>query len=187
MSRIGKKPIPVPTNVEVNIEGRKITVKGPKGTLTLEHRPEVKVEWDQKERLIYVRPVGGGKKERKVKAFWGLYRALINNMVVGVSQGFTKRLYIEGKGYSARVQKNELILELGYCHPVKFPLEEGIQVQVKGNWIEITGADKQKVGQLAANIYRSRPPNVYTGKGVRYEGQEIKLKPGKVLAAGKGM
>ena len=183
MSRVGKKPVPVPQNVEVKLQKRCITVKGPKGTLSLEYRPEVTVEWDEKERLIRVKPVSGF---RRVKAFWGLYRALINNMVVGVSEGFTKRLNIVGKGYSARVQKNELVLEVGYSHPVRFQIPEGISVNVKGSTIEIAGANKQVVGQLAANIYRCRPPNPYTGAGIRYEGQEIKLKPGKVLAAGKG-
>lgn len=186
MSRVGKKPIAVPEGVEIRLEGNTISVKGPKGTLSLSFRPEVEVEWDQKERLIRVKPRTVGKRFRRVKAFWGLYRALINNMVTGVTKGFTKRLHIEGKGYSARIQKNELILEVGYCHPVRFEIPKDITVNVKGATIEIMGADKQKVGQFAAEIYRSRPPNIYTGKGIRYEGQEIKLKPGKVLAAGKG-
>lgn len=186
MSRIGKKPIEVPGGIEVDLRGRTVTVKGARGALAYEHRREVQVEWNRQERRLTVRPT---RNDKRTKAYWGLTRALLANMVRGVSEGFSKRLQIIGTGYSAQLQKQKdkdvLVLNLGFCHPVRMEVPDGLEVRLQGTqWIEIKGAEKQKVGQFAADIRRLRPRNVYTGKGVCYEGEEMKLKPGKAFTGG---
>lgn len=174
MSRIGKQPIKIPEGVEVKTNNQEVIVKGPKGELTRNVRPEIKVEI--KNNNIIVAP----KKETKdSKPFWGLERSLLQNIVIGVTQGFEKKLEIRGIGYKGRVEKNNLILELGFSHSTEVPISEDLDVSVKDNIITITGIDKARVGQLAAKIKRIRPPDAYKGKGIRYFGEEIKLKPGK--------
>jgi large subunit ribosomal protein L6 len=178
MSRIGKQPIGIPSGVTVNVANGEIQVKGPKGTLSgaVPGGIAAKVEGDE---LILVRP--DDKKESR--AMHGLARALANNMVVGVSTGFSKRLEIEGVGYRADVKGKVLNLLLGFSHPVTMPIPEGLTVKVEANTkLSIEGADKQSVGQFAANVRSLRPPEPYKGKGVRYDDEHIRRKVGKAGA-----
>ena len=181
MSRIGKKIIEIPQGVEVKIEGGFITIKGPKGELKREIRPEIKVEI--KDNQILVSPA---KETKKTKAFWGLTRALINNMVDGVSKGFEKKLQIEGVGYKGIVEGDFLVLNLGFSHLIKIKKPEGIDFSVEKNIIILTGVDKEKVTQTAAEIKKKRPPDPYKGKGIRYFGEVVKKKIGKKAAGATG-
>ncbi len=181
MSRIGKKPISIPEGVEVQKEGEKIKVKGSKGELERAVNPEIRVEI--KENRISVIPQG---ETKKTKALWGLNRALIANMVQGVTNGFEKKLEIEGVGYKARMEGNDLIIEVGFSHPVKIAAPEGINFSVVKNIITVFGIEKDKVGQLAAKIRRVKPPEPYKGKGIRYQGEKIRRKAGKKAAASEG-
>jgi large subunit ribosomal protein L6 len=181
MSRIGKKPISIHPGVEVAIKGKEITVKGPKGELSYKFRPEIKVEKKENEILIF--PAGenqdqaGGYKE--IKAFWGLTRALIANMVKGVTEGYEKKLEIVGVGYRAKTEGEKIILEVGFSHPVEIAVPRGIKVSVEKNIISISGFDKGLVGQLAAKIRSIKKPEPYKGKGIRYEGEIVRKKAGK--------
>jgi len=181
MSRIGKLPILIPQGVEVKIEGQKVKISGPKGELFREVLPEIKVI--SKEGEIILSP----KMETKTtKAFWGLERALLQNMVTGVSQGFEKKLEIQGVGYKSRIEGENLVLEVGFSHLVKVPSSKEIKLSAEGNIITVSGIDNEKVGQIAAKIRKIRPPDRYKGKGIRYLGEEIKLKPGKKTVATTG-
>lgn len=177
MSRIGKKPILIPEAAEVEIEGAKLIVKGPKGELQREVRPEIRVE--KKDKEILVMP---GKKTKRTPAFWGLTRTLIFNMLKGVTEGYEKKLEIQGIGYRANLEGKDLVLELGFSHPVKIKKPEGIDFSVEKNIITVSGIDKELVGQVAAKIRKVRPPEPYKGKGIRYLGEEVRLKPGKKAA-----
>ncbi len=180
MSRIGKNPIPIPDGVKVNLSGNTVSVEGPKGKLSMEIHPDMKVEVDEKEKVVRVfRPT----ERSHHKALHGTTAALIRNMVKGVSEGFTKVLELHGLGYRASMKGNALELNLGKSHPDIYPVPEGIKIEVKGNEIHISGIDKQRVGQVAAEIRHLRKPDPYKGKGIRYKGESLKLKPGK--AAGK--
>ncbi|MFH1451073.1 MAG: 50S ribosomal protein L6 [bacterium] len=182
MSRIGKKPITIPAGVEVKIDGNEVTVSGPKGVLTYCVRPEIKVE------IIDQNVVLSPQKESKqTKAFWGLSRALIANMMNGVVKEYEKRLQIEGIGYRAAVEGRDLVLQVGFSHPVKMALPEEITVSVNKNIIIVSGIDKGKVTHFAAKVKRVRPPEPYKGKGIRYEGEVIRKKLGKraVTTGGK--
>ena len=181
MSRIGKKPIEIPPDVEVFIEGNKVAVKGPKGELQKEIRPEIKVE--VKEGKVFVVPQ---KETKKSNAFWGLVRALIFNMIRGVKEGYEKKLQIEGVGYRARLEGEDLILQVGFSHPVKVGKIDGIKFSVEKNIITISGFDKELVGQVAAKIRKVRPPEPYKGKGIRYLGEEVRRKAGKKVVAAEG-
>jgi len=175
MSRIGKMPIPLPDGVEVKISKGRIEVKGPKGKLSRDIVGNIEVKKDEKE--LSVVPLDENPKTR---AFHGLMRSLINNMVVGVSQGFKKNLQVSGVGYRAQVSGNKLVLNVGYSHPIEFPLPEGISASVsKDGVIEVSGIDKQVVGDVAARIRKVRPPDAYKGKGIRYVDEHVVLKPGK--------
>lgn len=179
MSRIGRAPVVIPAGVEVTVNGNTVTAKGPKGTLTQTFLPEMKIEQAANEILVS-RP-NDNKDNRSVH---GLTRTLINNMVVGVSEGFKKELEINGVGYRAAKQGKDLVMTLGYSHQVIMPEIEGITVEVPApNKITISGPDKQKVGQFAANVREKRPPEPYKGKGIKYVGEVIIRKEGK---AGKG-
>lgn len=175
MSRIGKQPINVPSGVEVTIDGSTITVKGPKGELT-QKLPEIitiKVEEGQ---ILCERP----NDEREARSMHGLVRSLINNMVVGVTNGYEKVLELEGVGYRALLKGSDLELSLGYSHPVVISPEEGITFEAPtATKIVVRGIDKQKVGQTAAVIRSKRPPEPYKGKGIRYQGEHIRRKLGK--------
>lgn len=179
MSRIGKQPIDLPSGVKIEIKGTSVKVTGSKGTLERDIRPEVDVkqEGDQ----IIVAPKGTSKK---VMAFWGMTRSLINNMVVGVEQGFQKKLVVEGVGYRANVQSSTLTLNVGYSNPVEFSLPDGIAADVdKNNVITLNGIDKELLGLTAARIRQIRKPEPYKGKGIRYEDEYIARKVGKAGAA----
>jgi len=177
MSRIGKKPIVLPAGVTAAVNGQKISIKGPKGELSIEcHRLiEVKVENNQ----VLVSPKGGENSE---KALWGLTRALIQNMVNGVTTGYEKRLEIQGIGYGATVEGGNLSLKVGYTHPVKIAKEAGIDFKVEKNIVIISGIDKEKVGNTAAKIRATRKPEPYLGKGIRYVGEVVRKKLGKKAA-----
>jgi large subunit ribosomal protein L6 len=175
MSRIGKKPVSIPSGVTASIDGGQLSVKGPKGNLTLTLREEI--SYTLEDGGILVKPANDSKQAR---AFWGMQRTLVQNLVTGVTEGFTKKLEITGVGYRAAVQGSNLQLQLGYSHDVAFPIPKGIQVVCpKPTEIVITGIDKQQVGQVAAEIRRFRPPEPYKGKGVRYAGEFILRKEGK--------
>lgn len=175
MSRIGKLPVAIPDGVKVTIEGQKITAVGPLGTETLELRPEMVIK--QEENMIVITRAN---EERKTRALHGLSRTLVSNLVNGVKTGFTKNLEIVGVGYRANMQGNSLNLQLGYSHPVVVDAPHGIKIEVEANTkIKITGANKQLVGDIAAEIRGKRPPEVYKGKGIKYEGEFIRRKAGK--------
>lgn len=177
MSRIGKNPIIVPQGVEVIIDNQTVTVKGPKGTLTQEFLPAVNIVREEDKIVVTVASEKDGNLH-------GLTRTLINNMVIGVTQGFEKALEINGIGYKAQKQGNKLILTLGYSHPVEVEEVEGITIDVPSqNSIIVKGIDKQLVGQVAANIREYRLPEPYKGKGIKYAGEHIRRKEGK--AGGK--
>ncbi len=181
MSKIGKKPIDIPSGVSVEIKGNTVTIKGPKGTLNYEFHPmmNVKVEENQ---IWIKRP----NDEKIFRSLHGTVRQIINNMVIGITQGYKKTLIVEGTGYKASMQGNKLILNVGYSHPVAYIPPPGIVIKVEGNnKIIVEGIDKQKVGQVAAELRKIREPDSYKGKGLRYEDEKIKLKPGKA-AVGKG-
>ena len=182
MSRIGKKEIKVPTGVDVKLDGSTISVKGPKGALSRDVHPTMKVE--VADSLVKISPVDPAKPAVN---FHGLTRSLINNMVEGVATGFTKKLLLRGVGYRAAVAGKDLQLTLGYSHPVVYPIPQGIEIKVdklgKDPMVVVSGADKELVGQTAANIRAFRKPEPYHGKGVRYADEVIITKVGK--SAGK--
>lgn len=176
MSRIGKKPIDIPDKVEVKVDGNIVTAKGPLATLSVELRPEVTIKIEDKQILVDV----VDEKSRKARAFHGLSRTLVDNIVVGVSKGFEKHLEIVGVGYRAQLDGRNLVMQLGYSHPVVIEPPEGIEIKVEANTkLSVFGADKQAVGDVSAEIRSKRPPEVYKGKGVRYKGEYIRRKAGK--------
>jgi len=175
MSRIGKRPVPLPSGVSASTEDQTLVVKGPKGALQLQMRDEIR--YDISEDGISVVPANDTKAAR---AFWGMQRTLVQNLVTGVSEGFSKVLEINGVGYRAQAQGRNLRLQLGYSHDVNFPVPEGVDVKTPDQTtIEISGIDKQKVGQVAAEIRRWRKPEPYKGKGIKYRGEYIFRKEGK--------
>lgn len=175
MSRIGKKPVEIPAGVTITVNNSTVTVKGPKGELTRSFSPDMTIAIE--ENLVTVTRPSDVKEHR---ALHGTTRALIANMVEGVSTGFTRGLELIGVGYRAQKQGSKLILNVGYSHPVEIEPEEGLEVIVPVNTkITITGTDKERVGALAANIRGVRPPEPYKGKGIRYEGEKVRRKEGK--------
>ena len=175
MSRIGRKPIPLPSGVEVTIDGAHVVVKGPKGTLERDIHPELSLSIEDGV-LLVERP----SDQRTHRALHGLTRSLLANMVTGVTTGFAKTLEINGVGYRANARGSDVEFALGYSHPVHFPAPEGITLTVEGtNRVTVAGLDNQLVGQVAANIRELRPPEPYKGKGIRYEGEKIRRKAGK--------
>jgi large subunit ribosomal protein L6 len=175
MSRIGKKPVTVPAGVTTSIEGKTLNVKGPKGTLSLAMRDEI--SYTLEDGGISVQPANETKQAR---AFWGMQRTLVQNLITGVTEGFSKKLLITGVGYRAASQGKVLKLQLGYSHDVNFEIPEGIEIKTPDQTtVEISGIDKQKVGQVAAEIRRWRKPEPYKGKGIKYDGEFIFRKEGK--------
>jgi large subunit ribosomal protein L6 len=175
MSRIGKKPVAIPNGVNVTLNGSELSVKGPKGALAMTFVDDVIVK--QEEDGISVQPRSNSKRSRSM---WGMQRTLVNNLVTGVSTGFTEKLAITGVGYRAAAQGKTLTLQLGFSHDVVFPIPEGIEIKTPTpTEIEISGIDKQKVGQVAAKIREWRKPEPYKGKGVRYADEFIFRKEGK--------
>ncbi|MFJ9783887.1 50S ribosomal protein L6 [Amycolatopsis sp. NPDC101161] len=176
MSRIGKLPVAVPSGVEVTINGQHISVKGPKGTLEHTVAEPITVERDDDGTLLVKRP----DDERTSKALHGLTRTLVNNLVVGVTSGYEKKLEIHGVGYRVQAKGSDLEFALGYSHPVKIEAPDGITFKVESpTRFSVSGIDKQKVGQISAVIRRLRRPDPYKGKGLRYEGEKIRRKVGK--------
>lgn len=175
MSRVGKKPILIPEGVEVNIEDQKIEVKGQRGELSREIRPEIEVF--QKDGKIFVSPRHKGAK--RAGAFWGLTRSLIANMVQGVEEGFEKKLKLKGLGFKATLQDNILVLQVGFTHPISVKAPEGVKFSVEGDIITVSGPDKEKVSQTAATIRKIRRPEPYKGTGIRYIDEKVRRKPGK--------
>ena len=175
MSRIGKKAVSIPSGVTAAIDGGQLSVKGPKGTLAMPLSDNITYEVG--EGSISVQPANG---TREARAFWGMQRTLVDNLVTGVTQGYTKVLEITGVGYRANAQGKNLKLQLGYSHDVDFVIPEGIEIKTPDNTtVEISGIDKQKVGQVAAEIRRWRKPEPYKGKGIKYRGEYIFRKEGK--------
>lgn len=175
MSRIGLKPIDVPANVDVTIDGGLVTVKGPKGTLSQKINDKFQVKLEDGT-IEVVRP----DETKQTKSLHGLYRTLINNMIIGVTQGYSKTLVIEGTGYRVQKKGNVLEMNLGYSHKIEMVDPEGIEVEVPDERkIIVKGADKQQVGSYAANIRKWREPEPYKGKGIRYEGEYVRRKVGK--------
>ena len=181
MSRKGKMPIPVPKGVDVKINEKEIAVKGPKGTLKYTLVPEIKVVQENNELHVKL-----SNENDDSGNFHGLYRTLIDNLVVGVTQGFEKKLEMIGVGYRAAVQGHALDIQVGFSHPTQLKIPDGVQVKVdKNTSIIISGADKQVVGQFAASVRAVKPPEPYQGKGIRYEGEYVRKKAGKTAAAKK--
>ena len=174
MSKIGRQPINIPAGVEVRIDGRFVFAKGPKGELQRKIPKEIKAEI--KDGQMVIEPAQSSKR---TNALWGLTRSLLANLVKGVVEGFEKKLEIEGVGFRANVQGDKLVLSLGFYHQVEIPSPKGIKLQVEKNAIIVSGADKELVGQTAANIRALKKPEPYKGKGIRYQGEVIKRKAGK--------
>ena len=180
MSRLGKKPVPVPDGVKVEVKGQHVRVEGPQGKLELTARPEVTVRYEADEKRIVV---DRDSDERQSKAFHGLTRALINNMVRGVKEGYQQKLEIVGVGYLAAIDKNMLQLRVGYANEVHKPIPTGLKVTCPDQThILIQGPDKQLVGEFAAEVRAVRKPEPYKGKGIRYDGEQVRRKAGKTVA-----
>ena len=169
MSRVGNKPVTIPSNVTIDVQDHTLTVKGPKGELTRTFDPQITINVEENE-ITFERP----NNQKNVRALHGTTRALVNNMVQGVSEGFKKTLLLQGVGYRAQAQGNKLTLSVGLSHPAEFDIPEGIEVDLPSNTeINISGADKDLVGQFAANVREIRRPEPYKGKGVRYSDEHI--------------
>tara|TARA_R110002095_G_scaffold152319_6_gene132459 strand:- start:5896 stop:6441 length:546 start_codon:yes stop_codon:yes gene_type:complete len=180
MSRIGKKPVPVPSGVEVKVDGKSFSVKGKHGELSFAFHPSMTVEFDSEANVVnVVRP----DDARQSRALHGLTRALIANMVQGVNEPFTKKLEIQGVGYQATLNGQKLSLQVGFANTIVLDVPEGVSCVLPNNTrIHLSGADKHAVGQFAANIRSVRPPEPYKGKGIRYEGEYVRRKAGKAFA-----
>jgi large subunit ribosomal protein L6 len=174
MSRIGKKPIDIPTGTDINVREGEFKVKGPKGELSFQIRPEIDVIVKDNQIITSIK-----EETKQSNAFWGLTRSLIFNAVYGVTQGYQKQLEIQGVGYKARVEEGELVLEVGFSHLVNIKKPEGIDFSVSKNIVTISGINKQLVGETTAQIRAVRPPEPYKGKGIRYMGEEVIRKVGK--------
>ncbi|OGZ62399.1 MAG: 50S ribosomal protein L6 [Candidatus Staskawiczbacteria bacterium RIFCSPHIGHO2_02_FULL_34_10] len=181
MSRIGKKLIEVPSTVKVELDGQSINVFGPKGELKINIHQDIKAEL--KDGKIFVLP--RRELSKKSKGLWGLYRALIFNMIQGVDKGFEKKLEIEGVGYKAAVLGDELVLNVGFVNPIKIKKPEGINFLVEKNVITVSGINKEVVGQISAVIRKSKKAEPYKGKGIKYQGEKIRRKEGKKVVAAK--
>lgn len=177
MSRIGKKPVPILDGVKVSLSGSTINVEGPKGKLNYEHRPEINVEVDEDNKSVVV---SRGRNDRESRAYHGLTRAIINNMIVGVKDGYEKKLELHGVGYVASLQGDTLSLRVGFANEIQKKVPLGLEVNCPDQThIDVKGCDKQKVGQFAAEVRACRKPEPYKGKGIRYVGEHVKIKPGK--------
>ena len=177
MSRIGRKPVEILAGVTVSVAGGTVSVEGPQGKLSFEHRPEVTVDVNSDDNTVVV---GRVNDQRESRAFHGLTRALINNMIIGVKEGYEKRLEIVGVGYNGQIQGDTLKLRVGFANELQKKIPMGLDVSCPDNThIVVKGPDKQKVGQFAAEVRALRKPEPYKGKGIRYEGEHVKIKPGK--------
>lgn len=184
MSKIGKKLISIPQGVEAKIEGDIFSAKGSKGTLSLTVNPKAKVEINGSEIKISKKDDKDDSKE--AGAIWGLTRSLVNNMVIGVSEGYQKKLELQGVGYRMNVQGKKIVMALGFSHPVEKEVPDGIEAKIEeNNVLSISGTDKQKVGQFAAEVKALKPVEPYKGKGFRYQGEKVRRKAGKKAATAK--
>jgi large subunit ribosomal protein L6 len=181
MSRIGKKPIEIAEGVKVEVSANEIKVSGPKGELKQALRPEIKVQVQDKQVLV----APAGELPKKGRGLWGLYRALIANMVEGVSKGFEKKLEIEGVGFKAAATGDKLVLNLGFVNPVEIKKPEGITFLVEKNIVTVSGIDKQLGGEMAAIIRKQKKAEPYKGKGIKYQGEKIRRKEGKKVVSSK--
>ncbi len=181
MSRIGKKPIEIKEGVQMKIEDNLLTIKGPKGELTQIIHPRVKVE--EKDGQLLVTVIDPEKKSDK--ALWGLFGSLVNNMVIGVTEGYSKKLEVNGVGYKVALQGDKLVLNVGFSHPVEYIIPKDLKVEVEKNEITISGLDKQRVGEVSAQIRKIKKPEPYKGKGIKYSDEIIIKKVGKTAAKGE--
>lgn len=179
MSRLGRQPIVLPTGVSAELAAGLIVIKGPKGELKEEIHSQVQVELKDKTLFLSVKD----EKDRKQKALWGLFASLIRNMIVGVTEGFVKQLEINGIGFGAAVSGRNLVLNIGFSHPVNFSIPAGLEIKVEKNLISISGISKQLVGEVAAQIRRLKKPEPYKGKGIKYIDEQIVRKTGKTVVA----
>jgi large subunit ribosomal protein L6 len=183
MSRIGKKAVEVPAGVKVAVQGNSVSVTGPLGTLKMQYRPEVAVKWVESEKAITVAPAPGHEENPEASAHWGTTRALIRNMIEGVTKGYERNLEVVGVGWSAAVAGRNLKLVLGFANPIQVPIPEGLKVAVEKQLIKVQGPDRQVVGQFAAEVRSKRKPEPYNGKGIKYTDEVIKKKQGKQFGA----
>ena len=185
MSRIGKTPISVPPGVRVTIDpqSRTVAVEGPRGKLSMTHRPEVSVTWEEGENRVICSVTAEQARIGQMRAYWGLTRALVANLITGVTEGYTKKLSVVGVGWTAKLIGKSIQLNVGFCHPVELEIPDGIELTADTNVITVTGADKQAVGQFAARIRATRKPEPYNGKGIRYLDEIVIRKQGKVFGA----
>lgn len=179
MSRVGKKQIKIPSGVEVKLDHRTVSVKGPKGLLKQELHQDVSMEINGDVIILKV----GNENDKKQRSLWGLFASLLENMILGVTEGFSKKLEINGVGFKANAAGKKLVLNVGFSHPVEYNTPEGIEIKTEGNVITVSGIDKQLVGEVSAQIRKIKKPEPYKGKGIKYVGEEIRKKAGK--AAGK--
>lgn len=183
MSRIGRQKINIPAEVEVSLSGNKFSCKGPKGSLDFEFDDRMHIDIDEK--LINVSP-SGKKSNDNLGALWGTTRAIINNMVIGVKDGFEKKLEINGVGYNAQVSGNKINLNLGFSHPIEVDIPDSIEVKIEKNIVTISGIDRQEVGQFTARIREFKKPEPYKGKGIKYIDEYIRKKAGKKAVGTEG-
>lgn len=183
MSRIGKKPVSVPANVKVSITGRTVSITGPKGTLTMEHHPLVKVTWAESEKAVVCSIAEADAENRSARAQWGTTRALIRNMIEGVTSGYEKALEVVGVGWTPSLQGTKLKLVVGLANPIFLEVPKGLTVTVEKQIIRIVGSDRHAVGQFAAKVRAKRKPEPYNGKGIKYTTEVIRRKQGKQFGA----
>jgi large subunit ribosomal protein L6 len=181
MSLLGKKPIAIPANVKVDLAGRKVTVSSGSKKLDMEHRPEVKVSVNADTKTVVVEPAKGFETMPNTGAYWGTTRALINNMIDGVTKGYEKKLEVVGVGYAAEVNGKNLKLKLGFANAIFVPIPMGVDVSVEKTFITVKGADRQAVGEFASVVRSKRKPEPYNGKGVKYTTEVIQKKEGKAF------
>lgn len=183
MSRLGKQPVQVPSGVSVAISGRKITISKGEKSLEMEHRPEVNVHWNQDEKSLTVSVPEGRENDRQTRAYWGMTRSILANMVEGVNKGYQRQLEVVGVGYNATVVGNKLQLKVGFANTIDVAIPPGVDVSVERQTITVKGADKQKVGQFAAQVRSQRKPEPYNGKGIKYSDEVIHRKQGKAFGS----
>lgn len=187
MSRVGKKPILIPAGVEIIINGQEVKAKGPKGELSFLVPSQITAEVKNGQIIFFVKPDVSGRKliskqKKNIQSVWGLSRNMVQNMIEGVVNGCVRKLEFEGLGYRAQIENGDLVLNVGFSHPLKVAKTEGVEFNVEKNVITVSGIDKELIGQMAACIRRLRPPDPYKGKGIRYFGEIIKKKAGKKAA-----
>ena len=183
MSRLGKQPITIPSGVEVSIDGRNVIVRKGDKTLEYTHRPDVVVTYDDGEKCVNVTIDEKDANNRSVRAYWGMTRALIQNMVVGVTEGYQKQLEVMGVGYTATMAGNRVDLKVGFANTISKTIPAGLDVSIEKQWITIKGADKQQVGQFAATLRSVRKPEPYNSKGIRYSDEVVVRKQGKAFGS----